>query len=63
VSRYVGRRRIELGLVTPVEVMVDQDHEPGAEGEVDFGEFYAELDGNLKPSDIASAATSLIVII
>ncbi|MDT7589252.1 MAG: hypothetical protein QOE32_6802 [Pseudonocardiales bacterium] len=47
VSRYVGRRRIELGLVTPVEVMVDQDHEPGAEGEVDFGEFYAEIDGNL----------------
>ena len=47
VSRYVRRRRVELGLVTPVEVMVDQDHEPGAEGEVDFGEFYAEIDGSM----------------
>jgi transposase len=47
VSRYVRRRRIELGLVEPVEVMVPQDHEPGAEGEADFGEFYAEIRGVL----------------
>ena len=45
VSRYVRRRRVELGLTDPVEVMVPQDHEPGAEGEADFGEFYAEIRG------------------
>jgi len=45
VSRYVRRRRVELGLVDPVEVMVCQDHEPGAEGEADFGEFCAEIRG------------------
>jgi hypothetical protein len=43
VSRYVRRRRVELGLTDPVEVMVVQDHEPGAEGEADLGEFYAEI--------------------
>jgi transposase len=32
VSRYVRRRRVELGLADPVEVMVCQEHEPGAEG-------------------------------
>ena len=40
VSRYVARRRAELGL-DPVEVTVPQTHEPGAEAEVDFGEFHA----------------------
>ena len=33
-SRYVARRRAELGLDT-IEVMVPQSHEPGAEAEVD----------------------------
>src|SRR5215831_6477477 len=36
VSRYVARRRAELGLDT-IEVMVPQSHEPGAEAEVYFG--------------------------
>jgi hypothetical protein len=45
VSRYVRRRRIELGLAAGVEVMVPQSYDPGDEGEVDFGEFYAEIDG------------------
>ncbi len=40
VSRYVARRRVELGL-DRVEVAVPQTHEPGAEAEVDFGEFVA----------------------
>jgi len=44
VSRYVTRRRQELGLVT-VEVNVPQTHEPGAEAEVDFGEFFVHLAG------------------
>jgi transposase len=44
VSRYVARRRIELGLDRK-EVMVPQTHPPGAEGEVDFGEFYATVGG------------------
>ena len=44
VSRYVARRRQELGLVT-VEVNVPQTHEPGAEAEVDFCEFYVVLAG------------------
>jgi hypothetical protein len=60
VSRYVRRRRVELGLTPPVEVMVAQDHEPGAEGEVDFGEFYAEIGGSVRTSGIASDATSPI---
>jgi transposase len=46
VSRYVARRKIELGL-DRVEVMVPQTHEPGAEAEVDFGEFYATVAGVL----------------
>ncbi|MEO9220347.1 MAG: IS21 family transposase [Mycobacteriaceae bacterium] len=46
VSRYVARRRVELGL-DRVEVMVPQTHEPGAEAEVDFGEFYATIAGTL----------------
>jgi transposase len=39
VSRYVARRRVELGL-DRVEVAVPQTHPAGAEAEVDFGEFY-----------------------
>jgi len=27
--------------------MVPQDHEPGAEGEADFGEFFAEIAGEM----------------
>jgi transposase len=46
VSRYVARRRAELGL-DRVEVMVPQAHLPGAEAEVDFGEFYATVAGTL----------------
>jgi transposase len=44
VSRYVARRRAELGL-DRVEVAVPQQHLPGAEAEVDFGEFYAGVAG------------------
>ena len=44
VSRYVARRRIELGLVE-VDVSIPQTHPPGAEAEVDFGEFYSTRDG------------------
>ena len=48
VSRYVARRRIELGVVER-EVSIPQTHLAGAEAEVDFGEFYAFVDGeNLK---------------
>jgi transposase len=46
VSRYVARRRAELGLDN-IEVMVPQAHEPGAEAEVDFGEFHAVIAGVL----------------
>ena len=46
VSRYVARRRVELGL-DQVQVMVPQAHEPGAEAEVDFGEFHAVIAGVL----------------
>jgi transposase len=42
VSRYVARRRVELGL-RAVEVSVPQTHPPGAEAEVDFGEFWARF--------------------
>ena len=45
-SRYVARRRAELGLDN-TEVMVPQCHEPGAEAEVDFGEFHAVIAGVL----------------
>jgi transposase len=44
VSRYVARRRRELGL-DRAEVSVPQTHAPGAEAEVDFGEFYATIAG------------------
>ena len=46
VSRYVARRRAELGL-HHVDVAVPQEHLPGAEAEVDFGEFYALIAGVL----------------
>src|SRR5215218_5636738 len=46
VSRYVARRRTELGL-DRVEVSVPQAHLPGAEAEVDFGEFHAMIAGTL----------------
>jgi len=46
VSRYVARRRSELG-IKPVEVAAPQTHEPGAEAEVDFGEFWAHIGGEL----------------
>ena len=46
VSRYVARRRTELGL-DRVEVAVPQAHLPGAEAEVDFGEFYASTAGTM----------------
>ena len=44
VSRYVARRRRELGL-DDIEVAIPQTHLPGAEAEVDFGEFHTLLDG------------------
>jgi transposase len=44
VSRYVARRRDELGLVRR-EVAIPQTHAAGAEAEVDFGEFYAFIAG------------------
>jgi transposase len=46
VSRYVSRRRAELGL-DRVEVSVPQAHAPGAEAGVDFGEFHARIAGTL----------------
>jgi transposase len=45
VSRYVARRRVELGLVSK-DVFVPQVHEPGAEAEVDFGEFDTVIAGS-----------------
>jgi hypothetical protein len=44
VSRYVGRRRFELGLLTH-EVSIPQTHLAGAEAEVEFGEFYSTIAG------------------
>ena len=44
VSRYVARRRAGLGLAH-VEVAIPQAHLPGAEAEVDFGEFWATIAG------------------
>jgi transposase len=44
VSRYVARRRVELGLLNR-EVSIPQTHQAGAEAEVDFGEFYATIAG------------------
>ena len=45
VSRYVRARRRELGEVG--EAFVPQRHEPGAEAEVDWGESWATIDGQL----------------
>jgi transposase len=48
VSRYVARRRAGLVLEqVQVQVMVPQSREPGAEAEVDFGEFHAVVAGVL----------------
>lgn len=44
VSRYVAGRRVELGVVTK-DVFIAQVHEPGAEAEVDFGEFDTVIGG------------------
>jgi transposase len=44
VSRYVARRKAELSL-DRLEVSVPQQHLPGAEAEVDFGEFHAMIAG------------------
>jgi transposase len=44
VTRYVAKRRIELSL-HHIEVAVPQTHEPGAEAEVDFGEFWTRIGG------------------
>jgi transposase len=44
VSRYFAKRRIELSL-HHIEVAVPQTHEPGAEAEVDFGEFWTRIGG------------------
>jgi hypothetical protein len=46
VSRYVARRRGDLGL-DRAEVSVPQAHLAGAEAEVDFGEFHAMIAGAL----------------
>jgi transposase len=46
VSRYVTRRKVELGLHRS-EVSVPQTHPPGAEAEVDFGEFWARIGAEL----------------
>lgn len=46
VSRYVAKHRIELGL-NRIEVAVPQTHLPGAEAEVDFGEFWTRIGGVL----------------
>jgi transposase len=46
VSRYLARRRAELGL-QHADVAVPQEHLPGAEAEVDFGEFHALIAGVL----------------
>jgi len=45
VSRYVRDRRRELGDVG--EAFVPQHHEPGMEGEVDWGEAWAVIDGEV----------------
>ena len=44
VLRYVARRRGKL-VLDKTEVMVPQAHAPGAEAEVDFGEFHAVIAG------------------
>src|SRR5262249_47548997 len=46
VSRYVACRKAELGL-DRLEVSVPPQHLPGAEAEVDFGEFHAMIAGTV----------------
>lgn len=46
VYRYVRRRKAELGL-GGAEVVVVQEHAPGVDAEVDFGEFYAVVAGTM----------------
>jgi hypothetical protein len=53
VSRYVARRRVELGLLTR-EVSIPQTHLAGTEAEVDFGEFYATIAAAVYCSSSAS---------
>lgn len=43
-ASLMARRRVELGLAQR-EVSIPQTHLAGAEGEVDFGEFYATIAG------------------
>lgn len=45
VATYVKRRRVEIGLVPRPEVFVPQEHAPGEEAEVDFGEVWVDLAG------------------
>lgn len=44
VSKYVAAKRAELGLAKR-EVFICQEHLPGVEAEVDFGDIYVFLDG------------------
>lgn len=60
VSRYVAGRRVELGLVSK-EVFVSQVHEPGAEAEVDFGEFDVTMAGARPTTGPATRATTVRV--
>jgi transposase len=48
VRQYVKARRAELAIETgnaPVEAFIPQEHAPGAEAEVDFGDVWVDLDG------------------
>jgi transposase len=57
VRQYVKARRtaiaVESGNV-PVEVFVPQEHAPGAEAEVDFGDVWVDLAGVRTPHRIAN---------
>ncbi len=60
-SRYVARRRVELGLDRVQVVVLPQTHPPGAEAEVDFGEFYATVELTHYPMTRFPAAVSELV--
>lgn len=48
VRQYVKARRAELAVesgTAPVEAFIPQEHAPGAEAEVDFGDVWVDLDG------------------
>lgn len=48
VRQYVKARRAEIAVDSgnaPVEAFIPQEHAPGAEAEVDFGDVWVELDG------------------